>query len=87
MPALSFFLCFLEIDLVDHFYVWWMDFLLIGYWSVIYQGAMVVTFLIAAIYIKEEGQVLMLDAWLDWTIVTVLAGATSTFQILYNEPL
>ena len=29
----------------------------------------------------------MLDAWLDWTIITVLAGATSTFQILYNEPL
>ena len=34
LPALTFPLCFLEIDIIDHFFVWWMDFLLRGYWSI-----------------------------------------------------
>ena len=49
LPALSFPFLILELDMLDHWFVWWMDMLLIGYWSVIYQGAMVLTFLIAAI--------------------------------------
>ena len=74
--------------MIDHLYVWWMDFLLVGYWSVIYQSVMVITFMIAAIYIKErEDEITELEAWLDFIIVTILAGSTSAFQILLNEPL
>jgi len=53
LPALSFPLCFLELDIIDHFFVWWMDFLLSGYWSIVYQGMMVFVFLVAAIYVEE----------------------------------
>ena len=70
---------FMEIDVLSHFYVWWFDFLLIGYWSIIYQGAMVMIFMIAAIKIDISKGVTKLDAWLDFTIVTVQAIVTSTF--------
>ena len=77
----------MEIDILSHFYAWWFDFLLIGYWSIIYQGAMIIVFMIAAINIDDSKGITKLDAWLDFTIVTVMAGVTSTFQILYNEPI
>ena len=49
---------------------------------------MVFVFLIAAIYIDtSEGGISLLEAWLDWMMILVLATATSTFQILYNLPL
>ena len=47
-PAIVFPLCFLEINKIDYFFVWWMDFLMQGYWSIVYQGMMMLMFLLAA---------------------------------------
>ena len=79
LPTFIFPFLFMEIDILSHFYAWWFDFLLIGYWSIIYQGAMIIVFMIAAINIDVSKGITKLDAWLDFTIVTVMAGVTSTF--------
>ena len=69
----------MEIDILSHFYVWWFDFLLIGYWSVVYHGAMIFVFMIAAFNIDSTEGISKTDAWLDFTIVTVLAAVTASF--------
>ena len=40
---------------------------------------MIIVFMIAAINIDVSKGITKLDAWLDFTIVTVMAGVTSTF--------
>ena len=68
----------MEIDVLSHFYVWWFDFLLIGYWSIVYQVLMILLFMVAAVEIDSSQGISKLDAWLDFTIVFMLAGVTAT---------
>ena len=52
---------------------------MIGYWSVVYHGAMIFVFMIAAFNIDSTEGISKTDAWLDFTIVTVLAAVTASF--------
>ena len=79
LPTAIFPFLHMEIDILSHFYVWWFDFLLIGYWSVVYHGAMIFVFMIAAFNIDSTEGISKTDAWLDFTIVTVLAAVTASF--------
>ena len=78
LPTFIFPLLYMEIDVLSHFYVWWFDFLLIGYWSIVYQVLMILLFMVAAIEIDSSQGISKLDAWLDFTIVFMLAGVTAT---------
>ena len=77
----------MEIDVLSHFYVWWFDFLLIGYWSIVYQVLMILMFMVAAIEIDSSQGISTLDAWMDFTIVFMLAGVSATCQLVYNRDL
>ena len=87
LPTLIFPFLYMEIDIFSHFYVWWFDFLLIGYWSVIYQSLMILLFMFAAVELDASKGISELDAWLDFTIVLVLAATTVTCQIVYNKDI
>ena len=48
---------------------------------------MILLFMVAAVEIDSSQGISKLDAWLDFTIVFMLAGVTATCQLVYNKDI